>query len=137
MEQMNAFIEKAKNDKALMAKLDALGASGAEASEIVALAAEHGFAITEEDLRQESATCPCRTGELTEAELDTVAGGNRGATENRYNPTECAKYDKAHYWCVGFMQLTWCDHFSQTAARSSRVLQNKCAMGFFDYEEPY
>ena len=30
MNQMQAFIEKAKNDKALMAKLDALGASGAE-----------------------------------------------------------------------------------------------------------
>ena len=39
MNQMQTFIEQAKKDKDLMAKLDALGASGAETDKIIALAA--------------------------------------------------------------------------------------------------
>ncbi|MCL2003101.1 MAG: Nif11-like leader peptide family RiPP precursor [Oscillospiraceae bacterium] len=52
MNQMKAFIEKARNDSKLAVELTALGITGAEPDEIVAVAAEHGFTITAEDLRQ-------------------------------------------------------------------------------------
>ena len=100
MNQMKAFIEKAKNDKELMAKLNALGASGAGADKIVALAAEYGFAITEEDYRQAAEMAGTRkAGELKEEDLEAAAGG---ATQNRYNPDVCGKYTKVEWECVGF-----------------------------------
>ena len=132
MNQMQAFIDKARSDSALMAKLDALGASGAEASEVVALAAEYGFTVTAEDIRQAAAACSCRTGELTEAELDAVAGG---ATQNRYNPDVCGKYTKVEYECVGFLARCWCDHHrgNLTTERVGQYYRYTCAMGRYDY----
>ena len=79
MTQMQAFIEKAKNDKALMAKLDALGVAGAEPDKIIALAAEYGFTITAEDYRQAAkAAGEQKTGELNEEDLEAAAGGEQG-----------------------------------------------------------
>ena len=143
MNQMQAFIEKAKNDKALMAKLNELGASGTEPDKIpgkiIALAAEHGFSITVEEyqLARESVGAS-KSGELAEEDLDAVAGGG---TENRYDPEVCnpnTNYNRTHYNCVGFMGWTWCDHYSRTFVRGGHyvggVHRHKCAMGMFDYE---
>ncbi|MCL2049157.1 MAG: Nif11-like leader peptide family natural product precursor [Defluviitaleaceae bacterium] len=56
---MKAFIEKARSDTAILAKLDALGAAGASADKIVALAAEYGYTVTEEECREAAKThCP-------------------------------------------------------------------------------
>ncbi|MCL2079393.1 MAG: Nif11-like leader peptide family natural product precursor [Oscillospiraceae bacterium] len=67
MNKMQAFIEKAKTDKDLLAKLDALGASGAGPDKVVALAAEYGFTVTEEECRRAAEKmCPHRAKELTE-----------------------------------------------------------------------
>jgi len=130
MKQMQAFIEKAKNDKELMAKLNTLGASGAEADKIVALAAEHGFSITVEEyqLACESASVR-KSGELVEEDLDSVAGG---ATQNRWDPEVCNKYTRTHYYCVGFFSATWCDHYS-AKSQSHGKYRHVCSMGRFDY----
>ena len=134
MEQMKVLLEKAKSDKALMAKLDELGASGAAPDKFVALAAEYGFAITAEDYQMalEQAGTP-KTGELKEEELEAAAGG---WTENRYQPEYCSQFTKTHYNCVGFMTAFQCDHFSSTAtdplSKYSKY-RKKCAMGYFNY----
>ena len=66
MEQIKLFIEKAKTENELMAKLDALGAKGAGADEVVVLAAEYGFTVTKEDMEAaRRQNCPHR-GELSE-----------------------------------------------------------------------
>ena len=139
MEQMKAFIEKAKNDKELMAKLDALGASGAGADKIVALAAEYGFAITEEDYRKASAQAGTRkAGELKEEELEAASGGQTNFTENRYDPNECVKFDKVQYRCVGFLAMCFCDHYKETQDGQTGTLspvERSCAMGCFSYKE--
>jgi len=83
MDQMQSFIEKAKNDSVLMDKLsefDAACANGAEPDEIVTLAAEYGFAITKEDYRQAVKAAKAgakarETVELKEEDLEAVAGG--------------------------------------------------------------
>ena len=136
MNKMQAFIEQAKKDKDLMAKLDALGASGAGADKIIALAAEHGFTVTEEDCRQAAeAQCPHKKGELKEEDLEAAAGG---ATTNRYDPAVCSQYNDVHFNCVGFLELNWCDHYRRSVDDSSnweRRLYRKCMMGFFDVTE--
>ena len=131
MNQMQSFIEKAKNDKDLMAKLDALGASGAEPDKIVALAAEHGFSITVEEyqLACESASVR-KSGELVEEDLDSVAGG---ATQNRWDPEVCNNYTTVHYNCVGFFESCWCDHYGRRHIGGKDSFKHTCAMGRFYY----
>jgi len=134
MTQMQSFIEKAKKDKDLMAKLDALGASGAEPDKIIALAAEYGFAITTEDYRKaaEMAGTP-KTGELKEEDLEAAAGGGTRYTQNRYDPEICKKYTTTHYNCVGFIETSWCDHYTRTYITET-IGHHKCSMGVFDYK---
>ena len=123
---MQAFIEKAKSDSSLLAKLNELDAEG-----IVALAAEHGYNITVEDYREAAAKSnPHRRGELAEEELDSVAGG--GATQNRWDPEICNKYTTVHYNCVGFLTQCWCDHYKRTWLGNSKH-HHACNMGRFDY----
>jgi len=139
MNQMQSFIEKAKNDKELMAKLDVLGASGAEADKYVALAAEHGFSITEADYQEAAAgSCPHKKGELAEEDLEAAAGGFID-TQNRYNPDVCGKYTQVSYECVGFLRKIWCDHYREKQLPSVGLggmryrWQFTCAMGRYDY----
>jgi len=143
MTQMQSFIEKVKNDKELMTKLDALGANGAEADKIIALAAEYGFNMTEEDFRRvvEAAEAQhMKTGELGEEDLDAVAGGNGGATQNRWDPKVCNNYDRTHYYCVGFLASCWCDHYERkwyytdkTGYTEYTTYRHICHMGRFNY----
>ena len=138
MEQMQAFIEKAKNDKELMAKLDALGASGAGPDkmpgEIVALAAEYGFSITEEDYRKANEQAGAqKTGELKEEELEAAAGGGR-PTGNYYDPKTCDNVKTRQSFCQGFLLLIPCDHYVMIDGFYDT--HYKCNMGCFDYKEP-
>ena len=130
MNQMQAFIEKAKNDKELMAKLDALGAAGAGMDKVVALATENGFSITAEDYRQavEQAGTQ-KKGELKEEDLEAAAGGG---TQNRYDPQRCGNTTRTSYECVGFLKMTWCDHLSEVETTKWHR-RYTCAMGCFDY----
>ena len=138
MNQMQAFIEKARNDSGLMAKLDALGASGAGPDKIVALAATYGFTITEEDCRQAAEMAGMgKSGELAEEDLEAVAGGGHTAiTENRYDPGECAKCKQVQYRCVGFLTMFHCDHYTLEQMRDGEypTFWHKCAMGCFYYK---
>jgi hypothetical protein len=83
-----------------------------------------------------------QSAELTEAQLDGVAGG---ATQNRWNPDECRKYGRTAYNCVGFLAGCWCDYYSKDFLRYGHisstqrhtlkeVYRHKCAMGAFNYE---
>ena len=133
MEQMKLLIEKAKSDEALMAKLDALGAKGAGAEEIVALAAEYGFTITKEGYESElaSARAP-KTEELSEEDLEAVAGGRD--TQNRFDAAVCKNIIEVQYRCVGFLEMVWCDHYRRESAGHNK-LRHTCVMGRFDYEQ--
>ena len=72
MEQINLFIEKAQADVGLAAKLKEMQANNATVDEFIALAAEHGFTVTKEDVEQPNRKV---SGELSEEQLDEVAGG--------------------------------------------------------------
>lgn len=62
-ENLKKFLEKVSEDKALAEKVSA----EKDAAALIALAKEMGFELTEEDLK--------KPAELTDDELDTVAGG--------------------------------------------------------------
>jgi len=139
MEQLKAFIEKAHSDKELMAKLDTLGEKDAGVDEIIALAKEYGFLFTVDEIekfRSESAPC---SAELNEEDLEAVAGG---LTKNRWNPSQCRKYNRTYWDCVGPVGLIWCDHYRISFAGTIRdpddnlpvpVWKHKCVMGIYDY----
>ena len=112
MKALHAMLEKAKNDKDFEAKLNALGESGAAPEAVIAFAAEHGFAITEDELNSCGGDCG-KCGELTEEDLDKVAGGV-GPTKDRYDSAVCPSLTRTRYECVGFLALVWCDHYKQT-----------------------
>ena len=139
MNQMQSFIEKAKTDKDLMTKLNALGASGASMDKVVALAAEHGFTISEEDCRMAVET-PCPSclhnsgepaAELSEEDLEAAAGGYN----SRHDPSICSQYKEVGYNCVGFLGLSHCNWYQHVAHRDSWgvVISDEyyCRMGFY------
>ena len=135
MNQMQSFIEKAKNDKDLMAKLDTLGASGAEADKIVALAAEHGFSITAEDYQQAVEMAGTqKAGELAEEDLEAVAGGT--PTEDRHDPAVCSQYNDTHYWCVGFLKIVKCVWYYEVTKNNYGGWQRMCGKGHFNHQSP-
>ncbi|MBQ7670291.1 MAG: Nif11-like leader peptide family natural product precursor [Clostridia bacterium] len=70
-ENMKKFLEEASRDKEFTEKLNKADTLDA----VVALAAEKGFTLTEEDLKGGSAE-----GEFSGKELDAVAGGVGGQT---------------------------------------------------------
>ena len=130
MNQIKAFFEKAKTDNELMAKLNELGEKEAQEEEIIRLAAENGFTITAEEIEQARNTQ--LTGELSEEELDKVAGGS--LTQNRWNPEKCKEYGRTYHNCYGFLDLVRCDHYRQFAtSQRSDTRHHICAMGVFDY----
>ena len=136
MNQMQAFIEKAKNDSGLMAKLDELGASGADHEKITALAADYGFSITEEDCQNAMTAGMQKAGELAEEDLDAVAGGSILITENRHYPELCSTYTETQYNCVGFLSIVNCyyyhvESFKNDIGGTSRVVKS-CRMGYFE-----
>ena len=140
MNQMKAFFEKAKADESLMAKLNELGKKDAPDEEIIALAAEHGFVVTKEEIeavKNQTTT----SGELKEEDLEKVAGG--GPTQNRWNPERCMNHGRTMFECTGFMQAFWCDHYRQTdtgrkettdRGENIYIKRHQCVMGAFDYE---
>jgi predicted ribosomally synthesized peptide with nif11-like leader len=132
MEQIKLFIEKAKSDSALMAKLNALDAKNAGANEVIALAAEYGFSVTNEDVEvARRQNCP-HHGELSEKDLDAVSGG---ITQNRHNSDYCRNLDRPLSYCKSYQMLfipSWCDHYREDSLGNGRY-HYACAMGAFDY----
>jgi len=143
MEQLKALIEKAKSDKELMAKLDALGAKDAGDDEIIALAKEYGFTVTADEigkLKNEVADS-AGSNEITEDELEAVAGG---WSENRYDPNTCKNMTKRKYECIGFLGGCWCDHFRRVYShgktfrdREPSVFNHECTKGAFPKYKGY
>jgi len=136
MTQMQAFIEKTKNDKDLMTKLDALGAAGAGPEKIIALAAEHGFAITVEEYQMANRLAKARkSAELAEEELEAVTGGLW--TEDRHDPEVCGQYDDTHYWCVGFLGLFHCCWYHEIVKNDYGAWSRLCRKGHFHNKGKY
>ena len=68
-EQAKAFAEKALKDPAILEKLNTEGADP------VAIAKEHGHEFDEDHIEAGQAHMDSLTNEMSEAELDAVAGG--------------------------------------------------------------
>ena len=103
MEQLKAFMEKAQSDSELVAKLEALGIKGAGVDDYIALAAEYGFSITAEELEEAS-----KHVELSEEELDNVAGGTGRSTNCWFTPTGRTGGENGEKWleCGSFCGIT-------------------------------
>ena len=71
-----------------------------------------------------------KSTELHEEELEAAAGG---ATQNRYDPNECAKFHEVQYRCVGFLGMCLCDHY-QAKEVEHGIVTHTCAMGCFSYK---
>ena len=69
VEQAKAFAEKAIKDPAILEKLNADGADP------VAIAKEHGHEFDKDHIEAGQAHMDSLTNEMSEAELDAVAGG--------------------------------------------------------------
>ena len=71
-EQLKAFIAKVQGDLSLQEKLNA------EAADLINIAKEEGFLITEEDLKNPN-------NKLSDQELEAVAGGTGTAMTCQYS----------------------------------------------------
>jgi predicted ribosomally synthesized peptide with nif11-like leader len=74
-EQLKAFLEKLKADTSLQEKLKA----AADTNAVVAIAKEAGFSISADDFRSE----------LSEEELEGVAGGTSDKVVTQLGPVKC------------------------------------------------
>ncbi len=70
MSDLNAFLDKAKGDDGLKAKLSEVGT----AADVVAAGAEAGFSFTEADV-QAHYDAKVKSGEVSQEDLDKVSGG--------------------------------------------------------------
>jgi len=106
MEQLKLFLERANQDNELAEKLAKLG----ESDGIIALAAEQGFTVTAKDIEEfkKSEGGSTSRGELSEEELDKVAGGS---SANRYCPSWCKGLTEARKAC--WFPFVWCDHYRE------------------------
>ena len=75
---VKAFFEKVNSDPALVAKAKAVGTS--DYDKVLAFAKELGFSFTQKDLLAHLADSLGDSSELSEGDLDSVAGGTVSAT---------------------------------------------------------
>jgi len=159
MEQLKLFLERANQDNELAEKLTALGGAFDNDS-VIALAAEHGFTVTAEDIKQfkKSGCNGCGGNKLNEEELNKVAGGGFGvdgpeghSTKNRYNPEVCKGLTsvRSDASCNGNNFLffgVWCDHYRRAkygAHTGNPYWAHECVMGAFpryhgsEYAKPH
>ena len=131
MEQLHAMLEKAKTDKELTARLYELSQKDDASDEIIALAAEYGFAVTAEDLENHK-SCGGKCSELSAEELATVSGGTN---PERYDPVACHSHGRTRLECVGVLWMPWCRYYSKKAVKSGffQMYHHKCEKGAFDY----
>ena len=75
---VKAFFEKVNSDPALVAKAKAVGTS--DYDKVLAFAKELGFSFNQKDLLAHLADSLGDSSELSEGDLDSVAGGTVSAT---------------------------------------------------------
>ena len=135
MSQIKAFFDKAFEDNDLMAKLDELAEKGIKDEDVIALAAEHGFTITKEEIEiMKSHSCSiCKSCEIKEEELENTTGGYNpdAPSKNRWDPKRCMSHGRTMYECVGFMEIVNCDHYRKIDL--DKGYRHICMMGAFDY----
>ena len=132
MEQFKAFLEKANTNSELKKKLESLGTENLNNDEVIALAAEYGFTIEPDELESliRGAADSYKSGEISEEQLDAVAGG---ATWNRYDPKTCKNMTRTKYECVGLLAVNRCDHYREDY-RGNNLYKISCTKGAYpDY----
>ena len=140
MDQLKAFLEKAKTDDSLMAKINEMGKKKASDEEIIALAAEYEFTITKEEIEaMKNQSCSsCKSCEIGEEDLENIAGGSERDTQNRYDPNVCPNLTRTRFECVGFWAIVWCDHYRKTQdiykPYKESIFIHECVMGAFNYK---
>ncbi|MCL2222504.1 MAG: hypothetical protein FWC20_09600 [Oscillospiraceae bacterium] len=159
MDNLKLFIEKAKGDEKLMAKLNEIGKDSVTPEKIEQLAAEYGITVPKDELDK---LCYKKCGILTEGDLEEVAGGDADEdhfedvdisgwpTQNRFDPAVCPGVGQLRYECRGFMNLVYCDHYSKTYShtrvekykgkgggdRRTSIFDHVCSKGGFNYKAP-
>jgi len=91
-EQLKAFIEKVQGDDSLQEKLKA----AANPDVVVSIAKEAGFSISADDLNK------AQQSEISEEELEAVAGGGRGLWEQWKGPTKTGVVETGN--CAGICE---------------------------------
>ena len=86
-EQLKAFIEKVKADTSLQQKLKA----AADSDAVLAIAKQAGFSISADDFRSE----------LSEEELENVAGGDSGGDFASYAGCDTGRCGACSWRCPG------------------------------------
>ena len=146
MDQLKQFIERIDTDDELSEKMEELSMGDSGDEKIIALAADYGFNITADELKQQrSSTVNLQeSGKLSEEDLDNVVGG---FMTNRWDSNACAKWGRVRFKCLGFFSLFHCSNYSREklshgrnlrsevgSSRQHKMYRHKCAMGAFDYE---
>ena len=107
MNQLELFIEKAKTDNELAEKINALEGAGFQDADVITLAAEYGFTVTAEDIKNK------KSGELGEEELENVAGGGGFDTDSKcwFHPRGRSRVIDGNTWleCDGSCRILWED----------------------------
>ena len=134
MSQLTEFLEKAENDNELMEKLDELGRKEASDEEIISLASNYGFTITNEEI-EDFKTRDIKSIQINESELASVSGGFGWGSLNMWDPDICPTLGRTRFECVGFLEKKWCNHYRkwQITEKSPIIYLHECAMGSFKY----
>lgn len=127
------LIEKIKTDAEFALKYIALK----DVVSIIEQAKEDGYDVTEEDVAAAMREMLKKSGELSEADLAVVAGGNK--TVNRHN-AECATRTKVEKTtCNGWQDNTNntppCDHYRRNSGTIGikYYFEHKCVKGQYHY----
>lgn len=78
MSNLASFLEKISTDPVLKERVQQLGATDSALESMAALSQEYGTPVSAEELR----SAATGSGELSEAELDGVAGGYYGGADS-------------------------------------------------------
>ena len=125
---INQIIENFKNDSAFAEKYSALKNVDA----ILEQAKADGFDVTAEDIQSAIGQLGTQSGELSEADLAVVAGGDGKFTENRWDSVVCGQIEEVVKGRCCAPPPPNCDHFRREDISGTRM-RYTCVMGRYDY----
>jgi len=129
MEQLKAFLEKARTDEELSKKIETLSENSEEAynEAIIALAAGYGFTIDTDEIKE--INLPAQYNEISEEQLEAISGGG---SKNRYCPDWCRGLTERRTACT--FPFVHCDHYRDEKIGEDRFYKYyniSCVMGAF------
>lgn len=112
-EAIKAFIEKVREDEDLQTKLQSIDDDGEDAlGQIIEIASEAGFSFEAEDYQtvvHEMAKVRHAAGELSDEELEAVAGGRDTLITKESCLMKCSGEDESQDWGKELAHKTTCD----------------------------